>query len=419
MALCGQAQQPHQDARLTVAANRQPQSKERRILVCGPSKVGKSTFSRSLVNSMLTTRDSISNKPCFRHGVLLLDLDFSEPELAPHGIVYLAHVRAPLLGPPFSHLVIPGLKQNCIQRMHYLCDITTDSILDWCLKCISDLLKSSDALQSVYHSCPLVINTSSWLFGLEPPRLSLLLSKMHLSDVVYLGGPASSKYKKALNSLVQGNGCQIREVESRFLQPPISSSDIQRHHLQSYFHIVDVKFDRPIWNPLATLSRYRKRFTYGGLNPMVWAICTIGERLASENLSCALEGSIVAIMRVDGESTFMTASNEGLQLVESNLLDVSEVVEGSPPETLPRICRTSVENLPYLRLNDHTANPLWPESSECLGLGYVVHIDSINEGLEMLTPVPSILLSDTANLGHKIVILLNKQDGKWTPNYNG
>ena len=59
-----------------------------------PQGVGKSTFVRFLVNSLLTVAPAVA----------VLDLDLGQPELGPPGIMALHVVGAPLLTPPHAHL---------------------------------------------------------------------------------------------------------------------------------------------------------------------------------------------------------------------------------------------------------------------------------------------------------------------------
>ncbi|PRW58709.1 polynucleotide 5 -hydroxyl-kinase NOL9 [Chlorella sorokiniana] len=68
------------------------------IVVCGAKKVGKSTFARFLLNSLLA-----------RHGcVAYLDTDCGQPEFTAPGLVSLNLVTAPVLGPPHMHLRRPA-----------------------------------------------------------------------------------------------------------------------------------------------------------------------------------------------------------------------------------------------------------------------------------------------------------------------
>jgi energy-coupling factor transporter ATP-binding protein EcfA2 len=100
----------------------------RTVLVCGSGGTGKSTFCRASTNRLLADQAFLRHISGSKGGVLLLDLDLTQPELTPPGLIYLAHVKSALLGSPDSHYAMPGSSQNHILRMHYLGGIDVDSV---------------------------------------------------------------------------------------------------------------------------------------------------------------------------------------------------------------------------------------------------------------------------------------------------
>src|SRR3954469_5695261 len=91
----------------------------RTVLVCGSGSTGKSTLCRALINRYLSGQSYTLDNSVPKSGVLLIDFDLDRPELTPPGLVYLAHVKRALFGPPESHLAVAGSGQNRILRMHY------------------------------------------------------------------------------------------------------------------------------------------------------------------------------------------------------------------------------------------------------------------------------------------------------------
>jgi polynucleotide 5'-hydroxyl-kinase GRC3/NOL9 len=85
-----------------------------RVLVCGPKASGKSTFSRYLLNHVLSAAPEVETGYTNTDGVAFLDLDPGQPEFAPMGQVYLARVRSPFFGPPFTH---PSLTVKWCERI--------------------------------------------------------------------------------------------------------------------------------------------------------------------------------------------------------------------------------------------------------------------------------------------------------------
>lgn len=128
-----------------------------KVLICGATGTGTSTLCRLLMNKMLTVSlDGASyTSRFFPSGVILLDIDPGQPEVAAPGIVYLAHLRTPLFGPPFTSLIVPGMTKNKMLRMHYLGAFAPRDAPSHYQNCVSDLL----ALYREYIGLPLVVNT--------------------------------------------------------------------------------------------------------------------------------------------------------------------------------------------------------------------------------------------------------------------
>uniref|UniRef100_UPI00398E933A polynucleotide 5'-hydroxyl-kinase NOL9 n=1 Tax=Pristiophorus japonicus TaxID=55135 RepID=UPI00398E933A len=127
------------------------------ILVCGGKNVGKSTFNRHLMNSLL------NHIPC----VEFLELDLGQTEFCPPGCIALHLVTEPLLTPPYMHQSEP-------RKMVYYGDVS----------CERDLDRYVEAVKYLYAEYkkerPLVINTMGWLKGFG---LSILV------DLIRLLGP--------------------------------------------------------------------------------------------------------------------------------------------------------------------------------------------------------------------------------------
>ncbi len=77
--------------------------------MCGAKAVGKSTWCRALVNTLLSGPGDSVHGASSRSPVLFLDLDIGQPELGPPGMLALYHVTEPLLGPAHTHLRRPLL----------------------------------------------------------------------------------------------------------------------------------------------------------------------------------------------------------------------------------------------------------------------------------------------------------------------
>lgn len=120
------------------------------IVVAGGQKVGKSTFFRYLVNSLLSMQRS--------KGVLCLDFDPGQTELSLPTCLTFLHVKSPLLGPPYTHLTV-GSNDSCKQIL--IGTSTPQFVLQKYLNAVQSL----STFSRNYESLPMVINTMGWSNG--------------------------------------------------------------------------------------------------------------------------------------------------------------------------------------------------------------------------------------------------------------
>uniref|UniRef100_I3KIC7 Polynucleotide 5'-hydroxyl-kinase NOL9 n=1 Tax=Oreochromis niloticus TaxID=8128 RepID=I3KIC7_ORENI len=135
------------------------------ILVCGTKNVGKSTFIRVLINTLLNYTASVE----------YLEGDLGQTEFTPAGCLSLLTVREPLLGPPFTHQQTPD-------HMIYYGQSSCDSYLDRYLEC----LKSLWCRRSQTREAPIIINTMGWVKGFRFQLLVHMIRFFPVSHVVQL-----------------------------------------------------------------------------------------------------------------------------------------------------------------------------------------------------------------------------------------
>lgn len=136
------------------------------VLVCGTKNVGKSTFIRVLVNTLLNHTGSVE----------YLEGDLGQTEFTPAGCLSLTTVREPLLGPPFTHQRLPD-------HMIYYGQTTCESGLERYL----DSLKSLWRRRPQSGESPLIINTMGWVKGFGFQLLVDMLRFFPVTHVVQLG----------------------------------------------------------------------------------------------------------------------------------------------------------------------------------------------------------------------------------------
>ncbi|XP_039509061.1 polynucleotide 5'-hydroxyl-kinase NOL9 [Pimephales promelas] len=133
------------------------------ILVCGGKSVGKSTFNRHLLNSLLNHTVSVE----------FLECDLGQTEFTPPGCLSLCTVTEPLLGPPFTHMRDP-------KHMVYYGQAD----------CHDDIDRYLDSLKSLWRhvsgESPVIINTMGWIKGHGFQILVDLIRLLSVTHVVQL-----------------------------------------------------------------------------------------------------------------------------------------------------------------------------------------------------------------------------------------
>lgn len=136
------------------------------IFVCGTKNVGKSTFVRTLINTLLNHTTSVD----------YLEADLGQTEFTPAGCLSLLTVRDPLLGPPFTH-------QHTPEHMIYYGQSSCETDLDRYLESLKSLWRR----RPLSRETPIVINTMGWVKGFGFDLLVDMVRFFPISHVVQLG----------------------------------------------------------------------------------------------------------------------------------------------------------------------------------------------------------------------------------------
>ncbi|XP_068193803.1 polynucleotide 5'-hydroxyl-kinase NOL9 [Antennarius striatus] len=135
------------------------------IFVCGTKNVGKSTFIRALINTLLNHTT----------GVDYLEGDLGQTEFTPAGCLSLSTVTEPLLGPPFTH-------QRTPDHMIYYGQSSCESDLERYLESLKCLWRR----RSQSRETPVIINTMGWVKGFGFQLLVDLIRFFPVSHVIQL-----------------------------------------------------------------------------------------------------------------------------------------------------------------------------------------------------------------------------------------
>lgn len=136
------------------------------ILVYGTRNVGKSTYIRILINTLLNHTTSVDYLEC----------DLGQTEFTPPGCLSLSTVREPLLGPPFTH-------QRTPEHMVYYGQSSCESDMDRYLECLKSLWRRRPQSRET----PVIVNTMGWVKGPGFQLLVDLLRFLPVSHVIQLG----------------------------------------------------------------------------------------------------------------------------------------------------------------------------------------------------------------------------------------
>ncbi|KAM3872556.1 polynucleotide 5'-hydroxyl-kinase NOL9 [Diretmus argenteus] len=184
------------------------------ILVCGSKNVGKSTFIRILINTLLNHTS----------GVDYLEGDLGQTEFTPAGCLSMSAVREPLLGPPFTHQCTP-------EHMIYYGQSSCESDLDRYLESLKSLWRQ----RSESRDTPIIINTMGWVKGFGFQLLVDMIRLFPVSHVVQLGHGGSTQCPLLTPEFLRtAHGCQTHPPAQTALEEFTESHSPPR----SYVHLI-------------------------------------------------------------------------------------------------------------------------------------------------------------------------------------
>jgi polynucleotide 5'-hydroxyl-kinase GRC3/NOL9 len=371
-----------------------------KILVSGSKGTGKSTLSRVLVNTMLTMDASgtIGATKAFPDGVILLDIDPGQPELAAPGTVYLAHIRAPLLGPSFTNLIVPGATENTMLRMHYLGANTPRESPSHYQRCVSDLL----SLYRNYENIPLVINTCGWNSGSGKAVLLSAIRDVTLTNIVHIGDTRNTAVHDLMQSDVGGEQKALTQIPAQTTRTPLKSGrDLRQMQLQAYLHALGFANGRILWDQLPMAMCHHTLPAASDILSALFVVVVIGEDVAPEYILDVLDKSVAAVVVIKHDSPLHGIS-AGMGVKQNDLPDKVQ------------IALTPDGQLPYLVHRDRMANALDPETTECIGLGLVTTVHSEKRQLLVKSPVLAAHIQAQIAEGCRIALVLARQQGLWS-----
>ncbi|CAK7266284.1 Polynucleotide 5'-hydroxyl-kinase grc3 [Sporothrix epigloea] len=375
------------------------------LFVCGPKSSGKSTFSRLLVNRLLT-KDASNARKWHVPSVAVLDIDPGQPEFGTPGSLSLVQVRETSFSPPLCRPYVSDneMNGNKLIRSHELASVSPATDPDHYIESVLDLyfLYRRDLRNSV----PLVVNTPGWIQGTGLEILVELVSKMRPLQVIYMSQEGPEDTVRGLKSAYQN---------VPFVELPSQPGDLKVRtaaHLRmmqtmSYFHL-DMF---PAATPKSTSPRTEQKKPYlswqntpvSAIRP--WAVPYVGthsgilgvicydSQLPANLIADAINGTVVSIVAIENlkafrmERNFMGESSAEMYLDAVDQGATNQVTESEMvPLRLPPFVR-SPEGIPlFLNADDKKLDPRY---SRKLGVALVRGIDSKSKELHLLTPLPA------------------------------
>ncbi|KAI0031540.1 hypothetical protein K488DRAFT_51871 [Vararia minispora EC-137] len=335
------------------------------FFVKGPKNSGKSSFSRTLANRLLSR---------YRR-VAYLDCDLGQSEFTPGGMVALTVLEEPIFGPPFTHPTIPyqahyiGSSSPRTSPSHYLDSIEAllyvyrlDIQLNTVFDMDADMDAPSTSVHRIANAIPLVVNTMGWSKGLGADLTRKIEQLVTPTSVFALEFPHIPHGSTTLDS--DGSPAHVLHA----VPPPEhalrqTAADHRALALMSYFHAIFPRDARPgftvqRWDtrlPLCFVPPYEievpaavSRVIYTGVG---------AEDVVPDEAALVLNGALVALVRTDDDVGPTGA--DGLD-------------DDSP-------CP-----LPY----EQGAPPPDPTLSACLSLALVRAVSPTSRRIHLLTPRP-------------------------------
>ncbi|KAI9144476.1 hypothetical protein BKA69DRAFT_1122321 [Paraphysoderma sedebokerense] len=285
------------------------------ILTFGNRNVGKSTFSRFLVNFLLNEYPKVA----------FLECDVGQSEFTSPGLVSLNIVSTPLLGPPYTH-------QHQPYRTAFIGSTSPKNDPDYYISCISSLLKAYQGLipttwESEGTLIPLVINTQGWIKGMGEDLLVNILQLSRPTHVYHILPsnatipPADSSVLLSVQSTLRSLKLESPELDPQFsyfmgvtkdVKPKLSATDLRHLSLLLHLHrthnhnILTVplspSLSRPLpwydFTPLSHYSPYIYKLPWKNYHFKI-----LGTDVPYSDILYALNGTVVALLEEDLEAT--------------------------------------------------------------------------------------------------------------------
>ncbi|KAK6536394.1 Polynucleotide 5'-hydroxyl-kinase grc3 [Arthrobotrys megalospora] len=370
-----------QPAITTLASTKQcPKS----IFIVGGKSVGKSTFGRYLLNTLITN----SQLPTIAY----LDLDPGQPSFTPPCILSLHKITSPIVAPSFA-----AFRSTEVVRQHHVGYISPREDPKYYLRCAADLMREYRRLVEQGEKLTLIVNTCGWIKGMGRELLQELVAVCEPTDVVGLGEvdgvfaeilPDEKGVKRHLLEAV-GTGAVVGNTGGNQQFTP---ADLRMLQTIAYFHS-----QRKVGGDATFSFDFEKHLTavpplvaaYKGPTRVIGGITILDTGITPDLVFTALNATIVAIKLVRKDDR------------EHPVLRYLEDVYGENGVVTPYI--------PANRF-DGTSGMLPAEGTVTAGLAIVRGVDEANGELQLLTPVHEDEFNKWLEDGYRILLCRGRDE---------
>lgn len=374
------------------------------IMVTGPKGSGKSTFCRTLTNTILTAPKPNTNKSCF-----WLDLDPGQPEFSCPGQVSLCQLREPIFGPPFTHPFAHPAIATRLVRSHTLAAISPKDDTDHLLACALDLYDHYSRLQAQHPGAPLIVNCSGWVLGSALAVLYSLIQRLPLNDLVLMQ-PMDLEAVQYLNSALSPNAT-LWSIPVRVRPPQTrTSAEFRAMQAMSYLHSIKPTDSLSSWDPNPLSAMRPWQVSYAGSTSGTSAILCYHEPVPSGMYSTVLDGQTVAVVQIESDAAFASHLHPTTSAFTQSAATEPNHSTHAPNTFADLVQHDERTNIPFIPSTPSgLLPPLDPRHSHCLGTALIRGIDTANHEFHLLTPIPASILR-AASRDTKIVLVRGKFD---------
>ncbi|KAI5310758.1 Polynucleotide 5'-hydroxyl-kinase grc3, partial [Ascosphaera atra] len=217
------------------------------------------------------------------------------------GHAYLAHIRQPVFGPPYSHPTVRSSEGERIVKAHFIGANSPKDDPNYYVAAAKDLMVQYRILSRSHPQCPLIINYPGWIFGLGLEIASELIGSLGLTDVVYMSENGPSEVVEPLTVAAQQAGIAMTVLPSQPTEYVArSSSQLRTMQMMSYFHSASKQgADGLVWSDVPLCQDPPVVVSYAGKDRGILSVVVTGASHPPEFLKDILDGAVVGVVAID------------------------------------------------------------------------------------------------------------------------